>query len=306
MKLILQNRVKFNEEDIKAIEGLGYSIAYYDNQEIDGDVFVGILKEPFLELDTIKGLKYVQATMAGFDHLDLEDIKNRGITYCNASGIGSAPIAEYVVLKMLDYYQRGQYYRDLENQGVWGDRKESGVLIEELTHKRVLVLGTGHIGQDIAKRLLAFDVEMFGVNSNGRDVEYFKSCYALSDVLNYLDDIDVVINALPLNEHTDKFYDERFFKAMKEGSIFINVGRGPSVVISDLVSALDNNLAHAYLDVLPEEPLAKNSPLWRHQQISITPHNSSSSTLVKARTNELIIKNLENYINDKPLVNKVI
>lgn len=306
MRVILQNREQFNEEEIKKIESFGYTVDYYENQAIEGDVYVGILKEPFEELDHIKGLKYIQSVIAGFDTLDLKDIKQRGITYCNASGVGSAPIAEYVVLKMLDYYKRSAYYRTLASEGVWGSRKESDLTLEELTHKRVMVLGTGHIGQDIAKRLKAFDCVMVGVNSNGRAIDHFDETYALKDVYDHLNNVDVVIGALPLNEHTENMYNASFFKRMSIGSIFINVGRGPSLVVDDLVEALEDNIAHAYLDVLPAEPLAKNSPLWRHKQISITPHNSSSSVIVKDRTKELVMKNLKRYANNETLLNQVI
>lgn len=306
MRVILQNRKQFSEDEIKKIESFGYTVDYYENQVIDGDIFVGILKEPFSELDNIKGLRYIQSVIAGFDNLNLDDLKERNIKYCNASGVGSAPIAEYVTLKILDFYKRSEYYRTLASEGVWGSRKESDLTLEELTHKRVMVLGTGHIGQDISKRLKAFDCVLIGINSNGRAVNGFDETYALSDVYHHLDDVDVVVGALPLNEHTKDLYDEKFFKHMKMGSIFINVGRGPSLVLDDLIKALENNIAHAYLDVLPTEPLAKNSPLWRNKQISITPHNSSSSTLVKARTKQLILENLKRYAEDETLVNQVI
>ncbi len=306
MKLVLQKQGLFNEDEIKYIESLGYELAYYKDEPIEGEVFVGLPKPTLEELDNISGLKYIQSVIVGYDSLDMDKIKDKGITFANASGIGSAPIAEYVVLKILDYYKKAEYYRQLESQGVWGKRAESDSIIEELYKKKVLVLGTGSIGVNIAKRLNAFDCEMIGVNSSGKLVDNFSKTYPLSEVYDVLNDVDVVVGALPLNDATRNLYDEKFFNHMKKDSIFINVGRGPSLVVSDLEKALENNLAHAYLDVLPIEPLAKNSPLYRNPKLSITPHNSSSSKIVINRVKDLVIKNLENYRNNDPLINKVI
>lgn len=306
MKLILQNRNTFSEEETNYIENLGYDIAYYEDKEVDGEVFVGMFRNQDNDLKNMKNLKYIQSVIAGFDSLNMEEIAMRNIIYCNASGIGSDPIAEYVVLKILDYYKQSSYYRKLQSEGVWGTRKESDEIIEELCDKRILVLGTGSIGLEVAKRLKAFNSEVIGINTSGKLVDNFDEVYLLSELSKVLPTVDVVVGALPLNEHTKNIYNKQFFTSMKDSSIFINVGRGPQLVLGDLEEALEKNLAHAYLDVLPVEPLAKNSPLWRNENISITPHNSSSSNIVINRVKKLVIENLDNYINNKDLVNRVI
>lgn len=306
MKLVINKNVEFTLEQLEKIKTLGYTIEKYAGDEIEGEVYVGILSKPYSELDNIKGLKYIQSTIVGYEMLDMDNIQNRNITYANASGTASAPIAEYVILKILDYYKDASKFRKLQSQGVWGRSKYPDLSIQEVSNKRIMVLGTGSIGGEIAKRLKAFDAVMIGVNSNGRAVENFDETYALENVYTHLKDVDVVVGALPLNDQTINLYDEKFFSSMKEGSIFINVGRGKSMVESAAIDALDKNVAHLYLDVMPIEPTPEDSVLWTHPQVSLTPHNSSSSNLVQKRILELVVENLENYAKSLPLINKVV
>lgn len=306
MKLILQEGFKLKDTEYDVLEDLGYTFVEYNDEPVEADVFVGFLRKPYKELEDIKGLKYIQSTIAGYDMLDMENIKRKGITFCNASGTASAPIAEYVVLKTLDYYKNAQYYRDMQEKSEWAFAPYPNSGIEELSYKTILVLGTGQIGQAVAKRFKAFDVNMIGINSSGKDVEYFDETFSLDDVLEVLKKADVVVGALPLNDDTRGFYNDEFFKAMKDQSIFINVGRGPSLNEDSLQRALDLKLAHAYLDVTVKEPLDSSSWMWKHPKVSITPHLSSHSSEVEKRTRVLVFENLKRYIKNEELQNKVL
>ena len=102
MKLILQDASILSDEQIGLLENLGYEIAVYNNEEIDGEVFVGILRPPFEELKNIKSLKFIQSTIAGYDFIDMDAVNELNILFANGSGVGSAPIAEYVLHSILD------------------------------------------------------------------------------------------------------------------------------------------------------------------------------------------------------------
>lgn len=303
MKIILQENTRLNEDDLNRIKNLGFSIQYYNNEEVEGDIFVGYPSTPFKALNDIKGLKFIQSLMVGFDHLDLEDLKERGIIFSNASGVSSIPIAEYVVLKILDYYKDSQFYRDNQKKSLW-DKRDTN--IKELFHLKALILGTGHIGSEIAKRLKAFDVTVLGVNSDGRDVNYFDKNYALKDIKDHLDEVDIVVGALPLNKHTEKLYDKDFFMSMNKDAIFINVGRGNQLVETDLLEVLHNHLGHVYLDVVPSEPLGSDSKLWSHPKISITPHISASSDYIRNRMIDLVSENVLSFKENKEIRNRVV
>lgn len=306
MKIILGENTGLTNNDLEKIKELGFSIENYNNEKVDADIFVGYPHAPFEALDNIKGLKFVQSLMAGFDHLDLDAFKSKGVTLANASGISSIPIAEYVLLKILDYYKDSQLFRDNQAKKLWNKRIDNEENIQELFNKKVMVLGTGHIGSEIAKRLQAFEVEVVGINSDGRDIERFDKTYQLSDVKDYLDQVDVVVGALPLNKYTKDLYNKEFFQAMHKDAVFINVGRGNQIVESDLLEVLDNHLAHVYLDVVPSEPLSSDSKLWSHKKISITPHIAASSNYIKNRISDLVRENVYCFKEDEEIQNKVV
>lgn len=306
MKIILQKNTVLSEKDLNELKELGFLIDYYNNEEVAGDIFVGYPTAPFKALDDIKGLKFIQSLMAGYDHLDLDDIKNRGIILSNAAGISSIPISEYVVLKILDYYKDSQYFRDNQKLSLWNKRDSNERDIRELYNRKVLVLGTGHIGGEIAKRLKAFDVIVIGVNSDGRAIKNFDKTYALNKVKDHLNEVDVVVGALPLNKYTKDLYNEDFFMAMNHDTIFINVGRGNQLVEKDLLKVLDDHLGHVYLDVVPHEPLQSDSLLWTNPKISITPHIAASSNYISNRISDLVLENVKNFRQSEKIKNRVV
>lgn len=306
MKIILQKNLEFSEAELNKIKDLGFSIEYYNNEKVEGDIYIGYPKQPFNELENITGLKFIQSLMAGYDHLDMDKIKAMGITYANASGISSIPIAEYVILKILDYYKNSEKFRKQEKQAFWGQRSENEKDIKELFNKRAMVLGTGNIGQEVAKRLKAFEVEVVGINSNGHTADYFDQTYALSDVKDHLSNVDIVIGALPLNKYTKGLYNKEFLENMKKDGIFINVGRGPQIIVEDLLEVIDDKLAHVYLDVVPEEPLSADSKLWNHNKVSITPHISSSSDYIDTRIKKLINENIYCFKVNEKIQNRIV
>lgn len=306
MKIILQKDSRLNDQDIKKIKDLGFSIEYYEFEETEGDIYIGYPRSPFLGVDNIKGLKFIQSLMAGYDHLDLQDMEDKDIILANASGISSVPIAEYVILKILDFYKKAQFFRENQKLAFWGKRPENEKGIQELTNQTAIILGTGNIGSEIAKRLQVFGVNVIGINSDGRKIKYFDQTYALKDLNENLAKANIVIGALPLNPITEGLYDKKFFENMDQNAIFINVGRGSQLKTNDLLEVVDNHLGHVYLDVLPSEPLDPKSKLWSHSKISISPHIAASSDYIRERIIDLILTNLVAFRDKTTITNRVI
>jgi len=116
---------------------------------------------------------------------------------------------------------------------------------------------------------------------------------------------DVIVNALPLTPGTRDLLDGEFFSAVKPGAIFINVGRGQTVVTDDLVVALESGrLSGAGLDVTEPEPLPTDSPLWQRDDVIITPHVAGRGG-ERERHTVLLIENLRRYIAGDRLLNVV-
>ena len=115
-----------------------------------------------------------------------------------------------------------------------------------------------------------------------------------------------VLLCLPLTEATADIADAAFFAKMKPGSLLINVGRGGLVDEQALFEALKNGApAQAYLDVVREEPLPSDSPIWTHPDIVLTPHISALTAGSGLRTDKIFLENLQHFLAGRPLKNRV-
>jgi len=145
-----------------------------------------------------------------------------------------------------------------------------------------------------------------GTRNSSRQGPDFVDYVGLSHELNDLAaQADVVINALPYTDATKGLFDSEFFAAIKFGAIFVNVGRGQTVVTDDLIAALESGqVSGAGLDVTDPEPLPADSPLWKRDDVIITPHVASSGG-ERERHGLLLIENLRRYIAGDRLLNVV-
>lgn len=248
-------------------------------------------------------LKWIQVSSAGVDYMDLAHLKEQGILLTNASGIHSVPIAESVFGMLLAYGRKIQQAVVDQAQHIWRDDQK----LVELSGKTMMIVGTGHIGKEIGRLAKAFNMNTIGINRSGREVEYMDKIYQQPDLVDYVEEADVVINILPLTSETEHYFDEKVFSHMKEGTLFINVGRGPSVNTEDLIQALDDGkISFAGLDVFETEPLEKENSLWDRKDVLITPHISGNAEHYNTRLFEIFEENLCAYAEGKELPKNLI
>ena len=113
---------------------------------------------------------------------------------------------------------------------------------------------------------------------------------------------DIVLLSLPLTDETAGMVDAEFLGAMRPDALLMNLGRGPLVDEVALLAALDaGRPAFAALDVTAEEPLPKDSPLWRHANVAVTPHDSAATAATYIRADETFLDNLQRYLANEPL-----
>lgn len=254
-----------------------------------------------LGLDKFVNLKWIQSSYAGFNNLPVEEWKHKGILFTNAKDVFSEPIAEHVVLYILMHYKRALevYHNQIKHH--W-DRLEN----RELSHQNICVVGIGSIGQAIQKRLKGFNVQLIGVNSNGRSVDGFDQVYPVKELKTAVAMSDVVVITLPLNEQTENLFDEDVLKCMKKDGLLINVGRGRIIDESALMEVLNHDrLGACVLDVMAVEPLPQDSPLWDTKNLLITPHNSGTGALTLERLYTIFEQNLYRYAHKQDLINIV-
>lgn len=196
------------------------------------------------------------------------DMKPRLIT--RTLGRMGQQIGEYVLSYILADTQKHALRRGLQTTRDWDPDAGTPDIAADRT---ALIFGTGGIGGGVATTLKALGMQVWGASRRGTETPPFDSVFALTDLPD-LTSVDVVIGALPLTPQTHGLMGEDLF-AQLNGALFINVGRGATADVDAVVAALDHgSLRHAVLDVLPVEPLPKDSALWTQAGITITPHVS--------------------------------
>jgi len=168
-------------------------------------------------------------------------------------------------------------------------------------------VGLGGIGVEVARRAHALGMRVVATRASGREGPVFVSYVGLPDELEKLAaEADFVVNTAPLTPATTGMFGARFFAAVKPGAFFVNVGRGQSVVQSELVAALKSGrLAGAGLDVTDPEPLPADSPLWQMQNVILTPHVSAQSDLGNEARFAIGIENLRRYVAGEKMLSVV-
>lgn len=272
-------------------------------QVIEDDIVIMLgwdkeLGQRLLDSETSR-LKWVQSISAGVDTYDLERFSEKGILLSNASGIHSISISEHVLGVLLTEF-RG-IRTSIHNQAKKEWTREN-ISYQQLSMQKMLIVGTGHIGQQLASFAQGLGIQTYGVNTSGHVTSGFIECYSHKNMSRIVREMDIVVNILPLTDETYQMYNERMFLAMKPGTVFVNVGRGPSVNTNDLIRALNTKqLRFAALDVFEEEPLPMNSPLWEMENVLITPHISGLTPGFKAKLLTIFIQNLRQFQKDGTL-----
>lgn len=276
-----------------------YNLSIYEtSEEIENAVEV-IVGTPPKQIPN--GLKFVQMIAAGFDAVDVDAYKSQGIHIANGSGTTSIAIAEFVVAMLLLKMKRLDTFYEQQKEALWNPITE----LMEFTDLNIAILGTGHIGYEIARRLEPFGAHITGYNSNGRFIEGFKNTHALTNFKAVVQEYDVVICALPLNDQTYHFINLNILHKMKQDAIIVNVGRGAVIDLEAVIEVMDNKLKYVLLDVFETEPLPQNHPLWKHPKAFITPHISYASNYRNQRIESLIVDNLIRYATGESLRNLI-
>ncbi|MEU8572645.1 D-2-hydroxyacid dehydrogenase [Streptomyces asoensis] len=239
---------------------------------------------------------WVHTASAGVDHLLCPELTASETVVTNARGIFEEPIAEYVAALVLAMAKDLPRTWELQRQGEWRHREGTRV-----AGTRAVVVGSGPIGRAIARTLKALGVTTAVV---GRVPH--TGIHGPQDLDRLLARADWVIAAAPLTDGTRGMFDTRRFGVMQPSARFVNVGRGPLVDEDALVRALERRwIAGAALDVLTDEPLPPDSPLWRVPGLLISPHMSGDTV---GRWDELgaqFVDLFERWAAGRPLKNVV-
>ncbi len=240
-------------------------------------------------------LKWLQAMGAGVDWAIVPELPP-GVILTRAPGVFGPWMAEYVIGWCSWVTQRVETYREAQRQRRWLDH----VLPDRLLGKTLAIVGLGDIGRDIARAARAFGMRVLGVSRRGRLVREAERVYPVGQMARALRQADFVAILLPLTHETHGIIGADAFAAMKPTAWLVNIARGAVVNEAALLEALEQRrLGGAILDVFATEPLPPHHPLWRMDNVVITPHISGPST--PDGITPVFNDNLARYLAGKPL-----
>ena len=252
-------------------------------------------------------LRLIQMEGVGFEGVDRDAAREKGIAVCNCRGVNASAVAEHTVMLMLCCLRDVINGHESVLEGRQNETKvftmKTGAL-RELGDCTVGFIGYGAIGKEAARLTRAFGAETLYYKPRPSDEEFAEYC-ALDELLARC---DIVSLNLPLNRETENLADRRFFSKMKRGAILINTARGGLVNSEDLIEAIaGGQISRAGLDVLDHEPVRKDhvlvtAPEEVRKKIIFSPHIAGISTGAFQRTYEIVVENIRRvHRNEKPV-----
>jgi lactate dehydrogenase-like 2-hydroxyacid dehydrogenase len=247
----------------------------------------------------IPSIRMVATCGVGYDNLPLEYLKTQGIKASNTPGVLNDAVCELAIGMMLGLLRRIPESQDFLKNGLWS--KSLFPLTTTLAGKRVGIAGMGRIGQDLAKRLEPFKVEIAYSGPNPKSVpyKYYPNVQELAAVS------DVLFLACPATPATDKMINAKVLEALGVSAYLINIARGNVVDEAALLYALQHKkIAGAALDVFENEPNL-NSAFLCLDNVLLTPHIGSATSETRIAMTNLAVDNLEAFFKQKPLPSEV-
>jgi phosphoglycerate dehydrogenase-like enzyme len=264
----------------------------------------------------LRGVRLILSLMAGTE--SIPGVAGPHVTICNAHGAHNISTAEWTVASILAMLKYFPIYYDVQRTGQWKRRFEANahyaritgdartlhpaVMLEELTGKRVLLVGYGAIGREIERMLAPFHVELVRVARTARSE---PAVHAVAELDSLLPQAEIVILILPSTVQSHHLIGSRQLTLMRQGALLVNAARGPIVDTDALVEALNSGHIRAALDVTDPEPLPDGHPLWSCPNLLLTPHVAGSSPQFGPRSMRTAADELRRYIAGEPLHNVV-
>lgn len=304
--LLAMDSEEFKPQQLQTLKDSGYTIKTIDefDQKTEMDwpeVIVGRNQLDLKKPELFTRLKLIQLTSAGYNKVNVEKATEVGIKVANARGAYSVQIAEYILAKILAVYKNQRLYDSFQIEKEWNRKLH----MTSLVGQEVAILGTGSIGQAVAKRLRPFETIITGFNTIGRLDPNFDDAHALSELSEIIHKFDIIVICLPLNDATDQLFDKNLLLKTKETATLINIGRGKIIKEDDLIDILDAHLRAVILDVFEKEPLPQDSPLWSHPKAYVSAHISFNDDSTTETLHTILMDNLIRYIEKEPLNNLI-
>lgn len=311
MKIVILDKKTVTEGDIslKEIEDLGEVQSYNltareEIVEHIGEAEIVLCNKVPINAEVIeqcKNLKYIGLFATGYNNIDLEAAKKKGIAVCNAPAYSTDAVAQHTFALLLHLVNKVGTYNESVHEGRWINSETFSYFpypISEISGMTMGIMGFGSIGQKVASIGKAFGMNIIVCTRTLKDFEGIEfvteeELFQRSDILSI---------HCPLTDATRNLVNGDKLKMMKPSAILINTARGPIINEQDLTDALNNDIiAGAGLDVLSREPMRDDNPLKSAKNCVITPHIAWAPKQTRERLITIVADNIKHFINGNPI-----
>ena len=319
MEIVVLDGYTLNPGDLswEGFEELGNLTVYdrtsYDLKDIDlivqrskdADAII-INKTPISRkvLDKLPNLKYIGILATGYNVVDIDAAKEKGVTVTNVPTYGTDSVAQMTFALLLELTNNVGIHNAAVKAGKWSKNPDWcfwELPLIQLSGKTLGIIGYGRIGQSVGKIAQAFGMKVVATaNSPRKELENSNMKYVELDEL--FSNSDFISLHCPLTDETKGIINKESIKKMKSNVMIINTSRGPLIVEDDLAEALNRErIAGAALDVVSIEPIKADNPLLKAKNCILTPHISWAPIESRERLMNIAVNNLVEYLKGKPV-----
>ena len=319
MKIVVLDGYTLNPGDIswEGMEALG-EVTVYDSTKPEevveriGDAEVVYTNKTPITRDTLDqcgNIRFIGVLATGYNIIDIEAAKEKGIPVSNIPTYGTAAVSQFAIALLLELCHHIGEHSDAVKNGEWTSNPDWCFWkypLVELAGKTKGIVGFGRIGQDTGKIAQALGMKVLAFDAYKRPELESETCrYADLDTL--LAESDVISLHCPLFPDTEGIINKDTIAKMKTGVMIINDSRGPLIVEEDLRDALNSGkVAGAALDVVSTEPIKMDNPLLSAKNVILTPHIAWAPKESRQRLMDIAVENLQCFVDGAPqnVVNK--
>ena len=319
MKIVVLDGYTLNPGDIswEGLEALG-EVTVYDRTKPEevveriGDAEVVYTNKTPITRDTLDqcgNIRFIGVLATGYNIIDIEAAKEKGIPVSNIPTYGTAAVSQFAIALLLELCHHMGEHSDAVKNGEWTSNPDWCFWkypLVELAGKTMGIVGFGRIGQDTGKIAQALGMKVLAFDAYKRPELESETCrYADLDTL--LAESDVISLHCPLFPDTEGIINKDTIAKMKTGVMIINDSRGPLIVEEDLRDALNSGkVAGAALDVVSTEPIKMDNPLLSAKNVILTPHIAWAPKESRQRLMDIAVENLQCFVDGAPqnVVNK--
>ena len=315
-KCVVLNAKKMNFDGKLDFSVLSSDVTVYDdttNEELPGRIQgadIIVTKEMPVSAEMIQrfpeSVKLICEAGTGYNNIDLEAARKKGITVCNIPAYSTERVAHTAIMMILNLSSTMQVQMKMLANGNHDNfTKNLQVPHVEVNGKTLGVIGAGHIGRKVIKIAQALDMNILVYTRTPGEDEKGIRYVSLKELLEHSDYVSL---HCPLTESTKHMINKETLKLMKPSAFIINTSRGALIDEAALIEALKNGkIAGAGLDVQETEPPKETSPLYTMENVLLTPHMGWKGLETRQRLVSILADNIKNFLagNPKNVVSEV-